>query len=1330
MDNIFNSCNNLFNIIFYIIMKNKFLDLVNQIEQQHITLGNLIVEFKNALIDFDNLSNPAGLLLVSGSIRKIDELIKCVKPNIRVFVYKSTWSLNMFKSKLAECLYGIESDQLSLVGWLFDNNNQNLKLCSDYEIVLNDNHNVKQYQSLIDIINSISPYVDKSKTNRFDLISCNLESEPYAHMVKILELGTDFIYAYSNDLTGNVPNSDWVLEHLNIDLLDTYFDKSKIANLKVDIVFGTTSQLVNNAFLTTKNFTSLQQPFIINAGFYQDEITKLLLKYNQAQITNLVTAGLNKDQIITLANANFTYLNITYLLTTKGFNYNQINNLMLKGYNVDQIMILVNNDLTYDQIYSMINNILSNTNYLYNDITNLLNSGFRFGNIIKMVKINLTPTQINAILSKGYTVVTLMIIVNLINFTTDQKYSLAYTNNYSCDQIYNLVSAEFTYEQILKFSSTQLRDFISKGFTYNQILKMILGNYSYNNICDLLNTKGFTYSQVVNMVSANYSYIQICNLLNTYNFESSQIAIMAVAKFSYNQLIKLYNKGYVSTELVSLISKFTNDQIIAIADANWKSSQITDLLSKNFTSNQIIYIINAKLTFDQVNTLLSATYGITKDQLIIVASYNYTYDQINDLLKTRLFIKSQLVTLANNNYSYTNIIDLLDKRSFTKDNINNLAAKNVTYIQIIDLINNKKFTRDELINLLITKTFTVDQVILFFKANLSYTQITNYLSTHTNDQTINYAHNIIIVNNKYTTTEINNLLTTYTFNYDQIILMVNANLSYAQITNLITNGFKPLYLITSNLSSSQLEYITRPYDYNTSTFVQILTSEQVVSLFKAGLTSGMFNMTNSTTVSGFKATGFNYTSIVALLNLRYSSSLIINLIAQNEISYRDFTNLHYTLLSRGFTLQQINDFLRYLSISKLRDLTSIDWVPSDVNKNTTMYKHVIFKPNPNPGNNITGIDISNFYFNIANTIANGKTPLSLSTQFPQTCDLALYLSNNPGKTEDDLIFNLTNAGIDVYIVSTYTDSGTGDNLICTKESLKIASTITKEGIAEGYKAFANGLASTLSNSYGTMSELQKLDFSSPEFAAALGSALQSSPYFKSASTDKVGNFLKSVGAKINSYANKEISVLESNVAKYASVVENSAQKITTDLVNIVANSDELKKLKSGITLVSKDMTKFASKFGNEFKTAMDNAPWTEISAYLEEVSAYLAAFDPTGLGGLAFAVKDLTESSIAFKADKSNDNLFALVFSVINCVLALIGVLMFVAGGAASIAKKMVFEVLDRLVVPLLSAYGAIVPALITYINDPKGGEAPQTNQQALIDACIQSGIGIAMAQA
>ena len=41
----------------------------------------------------------------------------------------------------------------------------------------------------------------------------------------------------------------------------------------------------------------------------------------------------------------------------------------------------------------------------------------------------------------------------------------------------------------------------------------------------------------------------------------------------------------------------------------------------------------------------------------------------------------------------------------------------------------------------------------------------------------------------------------------------------------------------------------------------------------------------------------------------------------------------------------------------------------------------------------------------------------------------------------------------------------------------------------------------------------------------------------------------------------------------------------------------------------------------------------------------------------------------------------------------------------------MVFRVLDHLVVPLLSTYGAIVPALITYINDPTGGEAQQTNR-------------------
>jgi hypothetical protein len=1305
-------------------MKRNFteiIDQIKQIEKTQFELSSSITNLKQSIVDLDMITNPNGLLLISNLIANVDSLINCVRPNVQVFKYDIKWDYKTFNLHLEKILCRFEPNQLKLVGWVFDNNGSKMQMCSDYVIDLEKTYDIKQYQQLIDIINLVSEYVDKSKTNRFDLISCDLSSEPYAHMIKLLELVTHLKYAYSNDLTGNVANSDWILEEGNettIDLLSTYFDKSRINDLKVDIKLGA-SDLVNKTFLLAKGFNDIQTSFIINAGFIQSEITNLLTKYNQAQITNFISSlKLNKNQIITLSNANFTYTNTSNLLSN-GFTYANITDLLSIGFNSDQIITLSNTKFSYYQLRSMLTTIISNTNYSYVNITDLLSKEFKFGNIIKMAKKNLTPTQINAILSKGYIPTTLMLIVNM-SFNSDQIYSLAYTNNYSYDQIYNLVSADYTYDQILIFSSTQLRDLISKGFTYDQVLKMILGNYSYANILDLLNTKSFTTQEVLNIVAANYSYDQICDLLDNKNFRSSQMAKMAVAKFSYNQLIKLYNKGFVSTTLVLLISQFTYDQIITIADANWKPSQITTLLFQNFTKDQIMSIINAKLTFDQVNTLLSATYGITQNQLLAYASNNYSYDQIDKLLKTRSFNNNQLVSLANNDYSYANIVDLLDKRSFTKDNINNLAAKNVTYSQIIDLIDKKKFTKDQIINLLIEKVFTFGQVVLLFKANLSYTQITDYLSTHTNDQTINYAQNTIIVNNKYTTAEINTLLSTYNFNYDQIILMANSNLSYVQITDLIANGFKPLYLITSNITSPQLKYITN----NT------LTEGQVVGLLKAGLTKSMFN-TNTSEVSEFKSVGFNNASVVTLLNLGYSYSVIINLIAQSEISFGNFyngsTGLHDKLIARGFKVEKIDDFLRYLSISKLRDLTNIDWFIPDANSTSTIYQHVIFKPNPNT--DITGIDMYNFYSNIANSIANKLTPGDFTTEFPQSCDFDQYVKNNPGKSrnelEDYLINHSIDAGLDVYLVSYYTDVSSAK-----KEPLLFISKLTMEGVRAGFQEFANGLTSQLANRYSTVFELKKLDFSSPEFAAALGNALKNSPYFKSASTDQIGNFLKSVGAKINSYANKEISVLESNVTKYVSVVETETKQFTTDLINTVANSDELKKLKSGITLVSKDMTKFATKFGDEFKDAMINTNWEEVGAYIEEVSAYIAAFDPTGLGGLAFAVKDLTESSIAFKADKSNDNLFALVFAVINCVLALIGVLMFVAGGAASIAKKMVFQVLDRLVVPLLSAYGAIVPALITYINDPKGGEAPQTNQQALIDACIQSGIGIAMAQA
>ena len=151
-------------------------------------------------------------------------------------------------------------------------------------------------------------------------------------------------------------------------------------------------------------------------------------------------------------------------------------------------------------------------------------------------------------------------------------------------------------------------------------------------------------------------------------------------------------------------------------------------------------------------------------------------------------------------------------------------------------------------------------------------------------------------------------------------------------------------------------------------------------------------------------------------------------------------------------------------------------------------------------------------------------------------------------------------------------------------------------------------------------------------------------------------------------------------------------------------------MKKGIIMISRDITKFSDNFGADFSKAMLEAPWEEILAYENEILAYMAA---------------LTFASIAYQDEKTQDTLLDLIFAVISCVLAMISVAMAMAGG--SVAKKLVFQVLDRLVFLLLNSTSAIVPALITYINDPTGGKDPFNNKQVLIDACIQSGIGIAM---
>ena len=187
-----------------------------------------------------NLIN--GLFIIPDSVHNFNEIIECIEPNIKIFKYSNKESFQTFKSNLTnelqnirkkqlqnirnkvlelqniknkelqniknKELQNIKNNQLKLVGWIIDNNGNELDICSDYKINLSEYTNIEQYQNILNIINLISEYVD---TNIFDLKCCDyLGTESYNRMIKILKLGTKFTYTYPYDLTVHILNSQWI----------------------------------------------------------------------------------------------------------------------------------------------------------------------------------------------------------------------------------------------------------------------------------------------------------------------------------------------------------------------------------------------------------------------------------------------------------------------------------------------------------------------------------------------------------------------------------------------------------------------------------------------------------------------------------------------------------------------------------------------------------------------------------------------------------------------------------------------------------------------------------------------------------------------------------------------------------------------------------------------------------------------------------------------------------------------------------------------------------------------------------------------------------------
>jgi len=183
--------------------------------------------------------------------------LKCAKCGIIIFIYDYNWSLDKFNKKFTKFIKNknIRLNSLEICGWIFHGPfNNKLFILNNLNIDLNVKIDFIQLQLFIDIIKIIKPYL--LSDCRLDLFACNIGQNNYLidllnYIGKIINIQI----AYSNNITGNINNSDWILEKYNINLLDIYFDKNMINELKNQNIlisfmfdgFGTLTILFLNA---------------------------------------------------------------------------------------------------------------------------------------------------------------------------------------------------------------------------------------------------------------------------------------------------------------------------------------------------------------------------------------------------------------------------------------------------------------------------------------------------------------------------------------------------------------------------------------------------------------------------------------------------------------------------------------------------------------------------------------------------------------------------------------------------------------------------------------------------------------------------------------------------------------------------------------------------------------------------------------------------------------------------------------------------------------------------------------------------------------------------
>lgn len=200
-----------------------------------IKLNNLLHQLEHTQ-QLARPDRPRGLLIADADIVNLDKFTECVKSDIVLFKYSTSWTTADLMANLRACLAPISPGSLELFGWMFHGDMQSFALTSDVPMSISDKYNVAQWQPLMRLMQEVDTYMHPDH-KRIDMVSCSLtHNTEFKPMIDLIKAVTNYAVCTSDDDTGNTPGADWELETGRVDLIGSYL-KPNTKELIGDVPF-------------------------------------------------------------------------------------------------------------------------------------------------------------------------------------------------------------------------------------------------------------------------------------------------------------------------------------------------------------------------------------------------------------------------------------------------------------------------------------------------------------------------------------------------------------------------------------------------------------------------------------------------------------------------------------------------------------------------------------------------------------------------------------------------------------------------------------------------------------------------------------------------------------------------------------------------------------------------------------------------------------------------------------------------------------------------------------------------------------------------------------